>query len=981
MDSNALINIHRCLILLDTKVSVLQCDSEETKLDELTTRLINGQYAKVIESDVFANQVFQNQKIQNLVTKFISNERCDQADLYTLITGITQLIISNISDINLDASIQQTYCLSLAVLFLQIFVQLNFTGPTLPLLSLKDKLGFIGTLSSKITSDEKYAAQFQRNMLKLLSIEGQQPYNLVDSPLFLALACNILETLQGVQVSLLSPEAAQMNSEEFVQLSCSTSNIISSDCILLASISWWRERALQILQSLYSDYSASLTVICYSLLSKERILPIIDGIGASSIGQALLLTRQLELAKCSLAGNSELKTMESLSRAGDISGIELVLTGCKAKRTKYQHKSIAALTVLAKSKESLLRLQTNDSNLSPQDVKLNDDTFLEKPVFDELGDDEIFKQKGETLKYDDLNDIKRIKIDYTDFSDESSVDFSRKLLPTAKHKADIPNDLNALDPNAQPALAGLDYAQLLSRMEAIKKNTPKGNALVDEELIALVQRVLFSPECSVNWLLFSRALWYRSLLEASKRATVERGVLQLYSLVEELGITSDKTARLFPKSDDDVCFPQEFLNTSIDSRKVLANSIRLRYVYVISAMPKWEMDLQLAHKLTELGLFKSALEIYERLRQWPDAAVCYETTGDKVNARSVIEKAVAEDPDNARAWCILGDVTTNPQYWEKSWELGHYANAKSSLAKYYYKPPKDSGIERDVKKAIDNMYDCLCSNPINFDNWYFYGCMGLEVSNYELASEAFHRALNIDDSSPYAWSNLASALIKLEKFPEAFQALSKAINAGDATKKSWRIWENFLTIAIKLGKWSDVLRASIILLNSDKTSLGSSKLDIPVMEKLIGVLTRDPYDPESLTFFQNSCIDFVCNKVPSVVNNDVRCWKDIAKVNQWRRKPWLVLDNYEKAYRASVNSPKLTLEEDSWNVAVDTCADLIKAYQDLGELPGRFGADDLVCKNWKFKAKSSIRSLISKGKRMWEYTDGYERLQKMKREL
>ncbi|QOU22164.1 hypothetical protein BRETT_002336 [Brettanomyces bruxellensis] len=553
MDSNALINIHRCLILLDTKVSVLQCDSEETRLDELTTRLINGQYAKVIESDVFANQVFQNEKIQNLITKFISNERCDQADLYTLITGITQLIISNISDINLDASIQQTYCLSLAVLFLQIFVQLNFTGPTLPLLSLKDKLGFIGTLSSKITSDEKYAAQFQRNMLKLLSIEGQQPYNLVDSPLFLALAY-----LARGSSFLLSPEAAQMNSEEFVQLSCSTSNIISSNCILLASISWWRERALQILQSLYSDYSASLTVICYSLLSKERILPIIDGIGASSIGQALLLTRQLELAKCSLAGNSELKTMESLSRAGDISGIELVLTGCKAKRTKYQHKSIAALTVLAKSKESLLRFQTNDSNLSPQDVKLNDDTFLEKPVFDELGDDEIFKQKGETLKYDDLNDIKRIKIDYTDFSDESSVDFSRKLLPTAKHKADIPNDLNALDPNAQPALAGLDYAQLLSRMEAIKKNTPKGNALVDEELIALVQRVLFSPECSVNWLLFSRALWYRSLLEASKRATVERGVLQLYSLVEELGITSDKTARLFPKSDEMFAFLRSF---------------------------------------------------------------------------------------------------------------------------------------------------------------------------------------------------------------------------------------------------------------------------------------------------------------------------------------------------------------------------------------------------------------------------------------
>lgn len=979
MVSDALVNLHRRLILQNARVSELQCELEETKLDELITHLINGQYLKVMDSDIFSKLVFQNQEIKNLIKKFIISGTCDEAELYTLITNTTQLIISNISKTPLDTSIQQTYCLALAILFLQIFVQLNFTGPNLPLPSIKDNLGFIGILSSKVTSDENYASIFQKGVLSLLSLEGQKPYNLVDSPIFLALSCCILENLQGARISLLSPEARLMDSEKLVQLSCSTLN---TDNVLLASISWWRERTLQILQSLYSDYSASLTVICYSLLSKERMLPMLcDNESSSSLSQSLLLVRQLELAKCSLAGKSELKTLESLTRASDVSGIDLVLTGCKAKRTKYQQKYIAALTVLAKSKESLLRFEINDSNLSPQDVKLNDDTFLENLVFDELGDDAIFKQNADGSSDNDLNNVKRVKIDYSDFSDGSSADFSRKLLPTAKHKEDIPDELKALDPNAQPTLAGLDYAQLLSRMEAVMQNTPKGSTLVNEELIALVQRIIFSPECSVNWLLFSRALWYRSLLEASKRATVERGVLQLYSLVEELGITSNKTARLFPQPEDEINFPQEFLNKNIDSSKVLANSVRLRYVYIISALPKWEMDLQLAHKLGELGLFKSALEIYERLRQWDDAAICYGTTGDKAGAKAAIERALKEDSKNARAWCILGDITSDPQYWEKSWELGHYANAKSSLAKYYYKPPKESGIDRDIKKAIDCMYDCLCSNPINFDNWYFYGCMGLETSNYELATEAFHRALNIDDSSSYAWSNLASALIKLEKFPEAFQALSKAINAGDATKKSWKIWENFLTIAMKLGKWSDVLRASIVLLNSDRTSLGSSKLDIPVMERLIGILTRDPYDSENLTFFQKSCIDFVCNKVPSVVNNDIRCWKDIAMVNQWRGKPWLVLDNYEKAYRSAVNSPKLTLEENSWNVAIDACADLAKAYEELGELPGRLGADDLVCKNWKFKAKSSIRSLISKGKRMWEYTDGYARLQEMKNQL
>ncbi|VEU20257.1 DEKNAAC101140 [Brettanomyces naardenensis] len=896
----------------------------------------------------------------------------------------TDKIVANFSATFADSDLQRTHVLLVAILFLQLFVQANFTGPKLPFESSADCLGFIKVISSSAVKDDEYASTLQLDLLRMLSLEGQEPYHLSESPIFLVLALRLLEKLQGTRISLLDDSSLQFDAQSVVEKASFHPEIDTHSDIVTASVCWWRARALQILQSLYSDFSGILTALSLRLLSTDVVSTFIDQTRINSgINQTLLLTFHLESSKCALAGESESQAVKSLLAASKVSGLEIVLTSCKAKRTKYQEKSVSSLTVLAKSQDSLLRLNPSEfCSLNPQDVKLNDDTFLERPLYDSFDDKGTSKSEEEGSTN---NDMKRVKIDYSNYDDETGSQFqseevSRKLLPTVPRKEDIPSELTELDPNNQPALSNLDNIQLLLRMQAVKQNSPEGSNLVNEELIALVQRVLFSPDNSVNWLIFSRALWSRSLLETSRPKTVERGVLQLYSLVEELGVSSDKTARLFPKADDEIQFPGEFTDLTIKDSKQLVNSIRLRYVHLLPAMPKWSMDTQLAEKLIQLGLYKSALEIYGRLEKWTDAAVCCATTGSVNEAESLVQKALDRNPEDARAWCILGDLRSDPSLWEKSWNLGRYANAKKSLAKYYYNPPRDSGLERDVQKAIDSMYDCLSSNPISFENWYFYGCLGLEVSNYELAAEAFRRCVTIDETSPYALSNLASSLIKLGKFPEAFQALSKAVNAGETSKKSWRIWENYLIVAVKLGKWTQVLNASIVLLEAKRDTMGSGSLDLPITEKLIGLLVNEPYDPENLSFFQSTCIDFVCNKVPSVVNDNSRCWRDIAKVDLWRRKPWLALSDYEKAYRATLNSPQLGLEESAWNEAIDTCSDLVSAYENLGELPGRLGAGDVVCKDWKFKAKSVIRSLLSKGKSSWEYTDGYERLQEMKKE-
>ncbi|QPG73876.1 hypothetical protein FOA43_001191 [Brettanomyces nanus] len=969
----------RVLLLSNSLESV--ATAEDPALERAVELLINGQYMKLVIMEVMSQNVFQHIEMENLVIKFINTYG---TDVVGFANGAAERIVANFSSVSESIDVQRSYALVVAILFLQLFVEANFTGPKLSFKSSTEELGFIRVLSAKAVQDEGFASSLQQSLLKVLSIGGQQPYSLTESPLFLVLSLRILEILQGTHISLFDEEVQTMESEIFVEQSgfLPGGSINTDNEVVMASVCWWRARALQILQSLYPDYSGTLTVLCMKLLSPEVVSSFIDESSLnSSVNQSILLCFHLESAKCALLGNSESRNVDFLAKAAKVSGLEFILTGCKAKRTKYQENSVATLTVLAKSQDSLLKVSPKElGELNPLDIKLNDDTFLERPLYDDLGNVVAFQSATE-------GDAKRIKFDYSLSASSSptvdvpELELSKRLIPTAIHKEDIPQSLCSLDPNNQPALSNLDSIQLLLRVEAVKQNSPQGSTLLNEELIALVQRVLFSPEGTVNWLVFSRALWYRSLLETERSRTVERGVLQLSSLVEELGVTSDKTARLFPKTDDEIQFPGEFTDMKILDSKQLTNSVRLRYIYLLPPMPKWAMDLQLAEKLIHLGLHKSALEIYDRLQKWTDAAVCCASTGDSREAEKFIEKTLERNSRDARAWYVLGNIRSDPELWEKSWQYGRYANAKRSLARYYYNPPKASGIKRDLQKAIDHMYDCLTADPISFANWYFYGCLGLEVSNYVLASEAFRRCLSIDTDSPYAWSNLASALIKLHQLPEAFHALGKAVNVGDVSKGSWKVWENYLIVAVKLGKWNEVLNASIILLDAKKDSQGNGSLDLPITEKLIGILVNQPYSSEKLSFFQRTCIDFVCNKIPSVVDDNPRCWRDIAKVDMWRKKPWLALGDFEKAYRATLNSPQLTLDEGAWNEAIETCSDLVSAYDNLGGLPGRLGAGDVVCKDRKFKARSAIRSLISKGKKSWEFTAGYEKLREMKGEL
>lgn len=868
------------LITLNSDIGAQLTDGE---YDILVRLLINGHFKQFAENVKFS-RFFQSptQNIEQALEDFQANVA---SDMDVLLLGI---------------------------FFLQLYIECNFTGPTLE-----------SFLPAWVTEE------FYEDSLKSLSINGFQPYHLQSNPQYLLLAKKLFQYQSSVSV-------------------------------INTGLKWWLSRSLQIHLSVLPERSWDLIEQSMSLLTTELVNELLTN-EDESVDQQLLLTFHLEQARNSIIGDVD-TTKQSIVKANEISGLEMVLTGCKAKMTQYQKKAAAALTVLAKSNEKLLRLERSELGIDPNDVKLNDDLFLERPIYDSLGDEEFTNNLKQTKGQEDF--IKRIKMDFNQIGDDYiPLD---TLLPIIPKEDDIPQSLKELDPNNQPSLANLDAIQLILRMQYIQANTPQGNVLINEELIALVQRILFCPPNSINWLIYSQALWWRSLLETARSRTVERGVLQLYSLVEELGTTSDQTSRLFPKTEEELNFPQMF-DQNGNFEKVLMNGLRLRYIHLIPPMAKWSMDDKLAQKLMELGSIKSALKIYERLEQNVEVSLCYLAMDDKDSAREILQKWIEKNPKDARAWSILGDVDGTVEYWEKSWELGRYANAKKSLSKYYHS-------KGELQLAIDHMFDCLSVNPIDFNNWYFYGCLGLEQGNYQLSAEAFTRCITLDDDNSYAWSNLSSSLMKLGKIEESFHALQKAVNAGDTSKKSWKIWENYLTIAVKLGKWDEAINALVVLLES------KNEIDLPILEKLIEILVMQPFDESKQTHFQRSCIKLVTQDVPKKLN-DSYIWKLIAKVNLWMKKPWLALDDYEKSYRSIINNPDLLTEAKVFQDAVEACEELVSAYENFGEMEGRHGAGDLVCKDWKYKAKSSIRSLISKSKSSWEFTDEYERLQELKEQF
>lgn len=617
--------------------------------------------------------------------------------------------------------------LKLIAACLQAFIQLNWTGPDLPLdVRPATLLRWANTSSFPPRSidagqeeEDRQAARLEQSLnnasLDELTWQGEPAYHLCQHPIFLVLAKKVIQTLEA-----------------------------SGQAERLESLAWWKLRAV----SLHNRILDSPVQLGGKLLaSVDRLIAKLASRAAASSSASsssspcwpllharLLLERGLAVSKV----GQDKEANELFAQAGAASGLKYELSGALGKKTKFQKEEKSILVVLAESSEQALAQEPQwSSSESTTNVRQADD--------DEAVDDVPELPKSGWKAAPSLDNREDMPSNYV-LNDDT-------LLEQTKFTSNSSSSsLTSRDPANQPPLAPLDQAVLLALSLAIGNAAPE-NGLTTSQISAFVARVALHPR---NWSVYTMALLLRSRLEATRTRTAERAVLQLQALLDQMP-TTDSTVEE-----------------------------RLRYFNQLDLPPRWEMQAELAKRYATLGVLRSALEIFERIELWEEVVQCLGALGRQEEGIEVLQDllagkkteapqelatrkaAVTSAPSSTRLnaarqgklWCLLGDLQPEQSeaHYLKAWELSgnRSARAARSLGGFYF-----AQAAPDYSLVITWLRRAVKISSLMSRSWFMLGCAYMRKEEYGRAARSFRRCTAIDEEDGEAWNNLASCYLRM----------------------------------------------------------------------------------------------------------------------------------------------------------------------------------------------------------------------------
>ena len=127
-----------------------------------------------------------------------------------------------------------------------------------------------------------------------------------------------------------------------------------------------------------------------------------------------------------------------------------------------------------------------------------------------------------------------------------------------------------------------------------------------------------------------------------------------------------------------------------DTQENATVSERTEYLFALAYPPRHELQKEMGNRFLSLGAAATALKIFENLSMWPQMVDCYRIMDKTKKAERLIREQLDTGVAGAVAvelWCTLGDITGEPEHWNKSWELSEcrYSRAQRSLGSYYIK--------------------------------------------------------------------------------------------------------------------------------------------------------------------------------------------------------------------------------------------------------------------------------------------------------
>jgi len=290
----------------------------------------------------------------------------------------------------------------------------------------------------------------------------------------------------------------------------------------------------------------------------------------------------------------------------------------------------------------------------------------------------------------------------------------------------------------------LDQAILLALCLDVKNDNPM-DGLTGEQMGGYLERVLIEHD---DWMVYSTGLLERAWLECERVHSRERAILQIQALVDQ------HTNRL--------TITQSTFKSVEDSAPV---QDRLRNVHFLVYPPRWEVMRDLAERYAKLGIVTTAAEIFEEIELWDEVVECYTHAGKASKAEEVVRRRlqIAETP---RMWVALGGLTNDPQYYEKAIEIskGKFAVAYIELGQYYLK-------QGDVHKASDLFKKGLDVKPLTPHVWFLLGTVCMQISDWEVALQAFSEVVQQEPEEGDAWANIAAIHMHNKDPTKAYPAI------------------------------------------------------------------------------------------------------------------------------------------------------------------------------------------------------------------
>ena len=632
---------HRALFSEDAKPSVE--GGESTRIHELFELLSSGKYKEALMGES-AKEFFGGMDLSQELR-----------------------MAERIRDRVLSYCVSVASCVEvelLAVAAFNLFLQLNYTGPSLdrgtsPTDMPSESLAEINPHScfqsdTTALTPEEEKKKFHNAVLAELAVDGEWPCQVCQVPYLLLVARSMFFTLASPQRMDWTHSVGTDTQETKTPLESVPVAFTQAVANLNATHLWsaragvaherlvqGRESSVTLWNEVKDNFQSALVRFCERVDTSNDISENMDDRKEAA-------TVVLEWGLAQHHFNRQEQGKLSFRKAMEYSGLQVEVTGAVGKRTKFQKDAKAQMVVRATS-------------MNPASA-------------------------GDEVKCDRKEQIKAQMIEHG----EDGI-----LLERIKFDDDKENQLTVL--------STLDQSILLSLCLDVKANNP-ADGLTAEQMGAYLARVLDRHD---DWMIYSTALLERAWLECEKVHGRERAILQIQALTDQHTNRLTLTQSTF-ESIEESAPPQE----------------RLKNIHSIVYPPRWAMLRDLGERYAKLGIVTSAAELFEEIELWDEVVECYRRAGKLSKAEQIVRERLAES-ETPRMWAALGDLTNDPTHYQKALELsnGRFSNAYVALGKYHFdKGELESAAEYyrnalKIRPLMPNVWFLLGTISMQLGDW------------------------------------------------------------------------------------------------------------------------------------------------------------------------------------------------------------------------------------------------------------------------